>query len=318
MRTTPLSTWQADQLKSDLQSMLGVYTDEDLVSGLIINTINRGVSELYGFNGWADADDYNDYTEIPIVKKVSCVSIAGSGYDTDTKQLYLPEDSAILWTNDSGFNSAWIGATGSIRDNNDALSYSVKVTKIIDSNTVVLVDPQGRSIPSIAAADLTVSLSTNVNNQADTIDLTHIPLYKSIDSIVKVTYTEQVKKPGDTRSETRTRLAIGPPSITPKIFEGRRYNRNSEDQVLWIKEGELLQFQKGSKLSSYGKRKLYYILQPIPIVNEWDYIDIRNDNIPQLLDYLCVKLINAVTDPSKVKMSLPQSMIDWYNRVQAR
>lgn len=318
MRTTPLSTWTVGDLKADLQSMLGVYTEEDLVSGLILSTINRGVSELYGFNGWADADEYNDYIEIPTVKKVSCSAIAGSGYDTDTKQLKLPANDAINWTNDSGFNSAWINATGTIRDTDAGITYSVKVIKVIDSETIVLVDPLGRTIPSIAAADLTINITTEINKQSDNVNLTHIPVFKQIDSIIKVTYTVQVRKPGDSKSETKVRLAVGPPSINSKDFEGIKFNRHYEDQVLWIREGEWLQFQKGKNLISYGTRKLFFVLQPIEVTNEDDYIDIKNDNIPQLLDYLVVKLINAVKDPSKIKMTLPQSLIDWFNRVQAR
>lgn len=318
MRTTPLSTWQVGDLKSDLQSMLGVYTEEDLVSGLVLNTINRGVSELYGFNGWADADEYNDFIEIPIIKKVACIGIAGSGYNTDTKQLKLPADDAISWTNDTGFNSAWLNATGTIRDTDAGITYTVKVTKIIDSETIVLVDPLGRVIPSIVAADLSINITTEVNKQSDNINLTHIPVFKQIDSIIKVTYTAQVKQAGNTRSETKVRLAIGPPSINSKEYEGIKQNRNYEDQVLWIREGEWLQFQKGKKLTSYGTRKLYFVLQPIKLTNDDDYIDIKDDNIPQLLDYLVVKLINAVKDPSKIKMTLPQSLIDWFNRVQAR
>lgn len=325
MRTTPLSSWTAGQIEDDLRERLGVYTDEDLLSELVINEINRGVTELYGFNGWADSDEYQDNISIPILKRVTAHTIPGSSYDDDTLQLKLPAYETIIWQanediitleSDKGFNSKWVGGSGTITDTNTEIDYPVKITGVLDSENISLESTNGATIPDIAAADLAVNLNTNTSKQTANVDLTMLPGYKRINTLIKVTYTIPVKKSTGTVKETR--LALGPPNVTTKSIEGMKLSRNYANQVLWVREGENLFFILGKNLSSFGDRVLHFVLFPIPIVTEDDFLDMKDDNIPQLLDYLTVKLINSVKDQSKIKMPLPQSLVDWFNRLITR
>lgn len=62
---------------------------------------------------------------------------------------------------------------------------------------------------------------------------------------------------------------------------------NYIDSIIWIRDGEYLRFAKGSNVTSYGTRTMYYTRKPYPVSADADYIDLPPSQM-DLLYKLCM------------------------------
>jgi hypothetical protein len=62
---------------------------------------------------------------------------------------------------------------------------------------------------------------------------------------------------------------------------------NYIDSIVWVRDGEYLRFAKGSNVTSYGTRTMYYTRKPYPVTADADYIDLPPSQM-DLLYKLCM------------------------------
>lgn len=307
MRKLKLGSVALGQIISDLQETSNFYTDEIIPYPLWVTNLNESVNELFELSGWRNLVDYRDSIVIPVVKKVYSNALVGSNYNGSLYLLTVPL--TATWENGTGFDSYWIGAVGQITDSSTGLSYYAKIKTIIDSTTVVI-QPKTPVPPTIIYANLIVNIDTSVNNETDEVDLTTIPFYKNLDKLEKITSTS-----------VRNGLTVGGEDdmgrtkVTSKTFENMKGSSNYKDQIIWYRNGEVLRMSKGTNLTSYGTRTLYFTTYPSLMINDTDFIDVRDVDIPKVKKYCLIRTLGNLPQ-DKFKIALPQIDLDWVQTLQ--
>jgi len=309
-RQTKLGSYTLGSLYSDCQDMMSVYTDEDINLPLFTKTINRVVYKLNELSGLKDAEKYKERVEVPVIKSVTAEGVTGSGFVSADNALTLPYAGAAWINEETGFNDFWVSAEGTLLDSDSGLIYAIRITAITDSENVLVVSKTGDVIPNIAAADLVVNLTTQIKKETDVINLAMLPGYKHIDRIEKITYTTVA---GSTNEQDKRRVIF---PVDTNQFDGMKQSENYKRSVLAYQEGEYLYFAKGSGISKYNERYIHVVSMPEPMVEESDYIDVTNSNIPQVLDATMVILYRGI-EPEKIKKAMPQELLNWWKELEA-
>jgi hypothetical protein len=113
-------------------------------------------------------------------------------------------------------------------------------------------------------------------NSDDNITISGLTCYKYIDQIISI-YDSGI---------TDECIDAG----TLSNFWGikkRNLAYNYIDSIVWIRDGEYLRFAKGSNVTSYGTRTMYYTRKPYPVSADADYIDLPPSQM-DLLYKLCM------------------------------
>lgn len=306
-RKLKLGILSAGKIIEDMMEMSLLYTEEDIPFPLWLSTLNEVSAKMKAILAGKDSVEYTESVAIPILKSVNAALIAGSSFDGDTGELVLPVDD-VTWVNGEGFDESWTGIEGTITVNNTATDYKVRITGVLAENTVILESTDNTTIPDIAEDDLIVNLSTYGQRNNDDVDLSLWDKYKRIDSIKKITYSR------GTGANKRVKDCIGPPKVTDKNFDSMRYSRNYADNVLWIREGEVLKFSRGTNVANYGEdgRVLLAVLNPAICESETDIVDIRYEDLDNLKKAVLIRIITGLPK-DKVKIALPGEWMRWYS-----
>ena len=316
MRKLRLSTISLGKFRRQIQDSCQIYLDTDIGDGVWDRNINNGIYFLSEVLGWIDLPDYRDNSIVPITASVFCSALTGSAFDSLLSQLTVP--ATAYWLGATGFDSSWIGATGTIQDTTGGgHSYQVTILTIIDAQNVII---STNPVPSgnIAAAKLIVNISNLGSlNAADDIDLTTYTFFKQISKIEKVTYTvggiggQQLNIGGGGGQTVQEKLATGGSDengrmkITTTVFQKIKSDiqngmsigqvvSNYPDSVLWLFSGETLNMIRGENVTSYGTRRIYVVLNPAYCTNDTDLLDIRDVNLPVLERYVRITTLLPV------------------------
>lgn len=312
-RKLKLGSETLGKIIDDIQDTCLLYTEEPIPYPLWVTNLNEAVYELFDLSGWRKLSEYRDSVPIPILKKVYSNTVTGSNYNALLFVLTVP--AGAIWTNAIGFDSNWMGADGrtgargQISNLSTGISYPVVVTAVMDANNVTIA-PLGAVPPSITATNLVVNLDTTVNNEANDIDLTLLPDYKNLDRLEKITSTA-----------VRNGLCVfgedemGQLKCSSKNFEVMKNSSNYKDQVIGYRQGELIRMSRGSNLTTYGTRTLYFTTYPVAMVEDTDLIDVRNVDIPKVKKYTLIRTLGNLPQ-ERFKVALPQVDLDWFQTLQ--
>lgn len=123
----------------------------------------------------------------------------------------------------------------------------------------------------------------SVTDTSDTIDLTTLRdtiHYKNYGKIINITYGGSI--PCIERSEMDFHSIKAQGALS-----------NWKDSVIWHKRGTVIYFYKGSGVSSYGTRTVWFVRLPAKLANYSDFIDIPDSNMNILRNKVMRALLQA-------------------------
>lgn len=193
-------------------------------------------------------------------------------YTNSTRTVYIP---AGVWSG-GGFTTDITDATdlavGSPVIIHQAagganLSLITYIESITNATSFVVKDAYG---VSLGAGDLQLV----VHNGADTSEAINIS------SLTDYAYIDQILSIHDSGIDDECINAE-----TLANFRGMKKKHlpyNFSDSIIYCRDGQYVYFAKGSDISSYGTRTMYYSRKPYPVSSDSDYIDLPDSELDML------------------------------------
>lgn len=317
---TRLGSFSLGKLTGDIKEEFKDYTSQGITIPLLETYYNDAVN-LWFISKLTGATEYKEPAILPIIRSVNSNGAPGGLYTNATHILTLPIDngSLISWINCIEFDEKWIGTVLSLTDTNSGLTYKATMLNFLgNSNGISSFElKSSQNIPNIAEANLAVSGNTAGTMEDDDLDLTEYDSYRRIWTIEKIV-------------SSTAGLSVGPPKVDSESFEGisenigktytvngvTKYMSNFASQIIHLREGEIMHFARGGKLTSYGVRTFHFVLFPLPMVNEDDLIDVLDIYKPDIDKIVRIR-VNSSLPKDKIKIQISQDDINWYNDLKA-
>ncbi len=253
------------------------YTQKTVPPNLWKEIINTKVDMIHEVLGTKDKAVYKDTQVLTPAGSQGGLVTSGNSctYTKTTKVLYIP---AGLWAGlfSTGLTDATtlpVGATVVLHlTTSGDIMWVTKIASITDATHIVLEDDYGTSLGS-DDFDLVIHFG---DETSETFTISSLTCYKYIDQIISI-YDSGI---------TDECIDAG----TISNFWGikkRNLAYNYIDSIVWIRDGEYLRFAKGSNISAYGTRTMYYTRKPYPVSVDADYIDLPPSQM-DLLYKLCM------------------------------
>jgi hypothetical protein len=283
---TPIGTWTFGQIISDIRTRLKTFTDEFFPKKLIRSELNRCISELHELGGTKDDPVYRTYSVLTAAGSQGGFVALSSGctYTNTTKSVYIP---TAQWV--GGAFSTYITSATALPIGTIVIFYlpaggdniwASTIESITDATHFILKDAYGSNL---GTSDFQIAVLCG-DTTTDSIDISGIGDYKVIDKITSI-------------EDSVTGLCL---EMSQKDFQSiKQYGSvsNYTDDILWYREGERIHFYKGSNVTAYGTRTMYYTRMPVKGTLDADYIDVRDSNVGMIIDMVMLKVLQTVNAP---------------------
>lgn len=252
------------------------YTQKTVPPNLWKEIINTKVDMIHEVLGTKEKAIYKD-REILSAPTMTGGMVSGSlsaaTYTNATKTVYIPTGIwASYFSNLASASALPIGTIVLLRDDRggQVLHYS-SVLSITDATHFVINDAYGSDMSASA-----FGIALLVGTTSDDVLLSGQTYYKYIDQILSIYDSGIADECID--------------AGTISNFWGikkRNVAYNYKDSIIWVRDGEYLRFAKGSSVTSYGTRTMYFTRKPYPVSVDADYIDLPPSQM-DLLYKLCM------------------------------
>lgn len=254
------------------------YTQKTVPPNLWKEIINTKVDMIHEVLGTKEKAIYKDTQILSLAAggegiTYSAGNVAGVHYTNSTKTLAIPAE-VFGGSQSAGLDDCTdipVGAIVVMRvAAGDAYLHVTKVASITSTTALVLEDAFGSD------QDDTFDLCIIVGNTASDIQISTLANYKYIDQIISIYDSGIADECID--------------AGTISNFWGikkRNLAYNYIDSIIWVRDGEYLRFAKGSNISAYGTRTMYFTRKPYPVSVDADYIDLPPSQM-DLLYKLCM------------------------------
>lgn len=303
---SPLSRVKAGEVIASVRTRLQDFTEERFPKKEILKLINECQDELQEMSGTKEEPQYRDSVIIPMSKRVDSLGGTGASYTNSTKRVIIPlSGTGITWNGDAdGFDASWVGAVVTIwigtntssstelPNSPDSLSpggqrYNTVVKSYVNSTTLEL-ESTGYTLPAtdLSGGSFNVTIQL-IDNAVDSVDLAQLSNFTRIDRITSI-------------ESSLAGICI---EKDEKQFKAlKRYSADESpyvDDIIWMRQGDIIYFCKGANLSSYGTRILNHIRLPLKCANYNSYVDTKETMIPMLKEMILVRIF------ASLKLSIP-------------
>ncbi|MCE1164581.1 MAG: hypothetical protein LWX07_04165 [Bacteroidetes bacterium] len=299
-----LGTYTYKKVINDIVDRLNAYTTvkEKFPANLMREEIYLTICEVLSMLGIATSPDYKSSfiltsSGMGLVYADPVTNRPAVSYTNSTKALVIPTSGdGITWTHPTGmadgFNDFYAGMNFSLvwYDSEDNLHTSLgTVSSVISSSSVVLSftqDDPGANIDNKKIAGFGIQTIPT-----DIISLDAYTQCKSIDKIESV---------------VDSITGVCAEMDSEKKFYGIKKESgfgNYDDEIIWIKQGNMLLFFKGANITNYGTRTLNYIRTPIkPSLNS-EFVDIKDEYLSVVKDRVIIKAMESLAGQGKLSDS---------------
>lgn len=289
-----LSNKTAAEFQADIIARLKSYTTKDITGILWNRLINVKVDMIHELMSSKDKEVYKDH----VVLNMDFGTKPGGFLSGVDEQCFINGDN--LYIADSFFSGGYFSpainsiddiSVGSIvwlkKQEGGTSPYTGRVTAVDIPTKKLVLSP---TPPAAGYLFDCMIIAGSVVGTADDIYIAGETWYKYIDQIQSIYCTGNEEE------------AILCESISQFFGIKKLVNYNHTDSIICVRDGEYLKFIKGSGVSEYGTRTMYYTRRPYAIASDTDCIDIPNANM-DLLFKLC--MIDGLTT---IKVPIPEEL----------
>lgn len=272
---------------SHVEARLRQYTQEVMPPALWFELIDSKVALLHGISSTAEKMLYRDNIVLtnPTAGTGGLVTVnLGCTYTNATKTIYVP-GSTFLNSFHAGITRADeipIGSEVLIVDAGERVKYlATFVESTPTSNTFTVRDAYGYNLSSAQ-----LQFAVIIPYDSDNIDLSKLSGYSDIDQVLSI-YSTQIA------DECREMESLA------HFFSVKKssLSYNYRNQVIWIRDGEVLRFAKGTGVPSYGTRTMYFTRRPYKTTVLTEMIDLPESMMDMLYDTLTVQALQVLGQP---------------------
>ena len=149
------------------------------------------------------------------------------------------------------------------------------IASIVDANNFTVLHSPGVNIP--------------VTGSANKLYYAVIPAHSSDSLDLSALRINRVRKLKDSISGECVEVADA------RDFENLSQFPQKQNNIYWYQNGETIQLYKGSKISAYGTLTLDYYGKPISVVQDTDYLDIKDEYVPLVIQKAQNYIISHLT-----------------------